>query len=324
MGRPGRPLEHIAVLRTAIYLFVLLDIAQISNGAFAHGDTPEQLSPLKIRSVLPPARAVPHAYVRVLARGGSWPARWSKHRRLPRLAGWVCCAGMLDWLSNNFSYGKIDHDHTALIIALLVLPTVGRARWRDTEGLSELRPLGVALHPGRGRRDVFLFGGGEDPVRRWGWPNSAILTWAFVRRGTGLADQLLRWPWAVVASQWALILLETASPVLLFLRGRALYLLIAVFAFFHLTTWLLLRIHFLPLVICLLAFLPVERVVPVVARPPERSAPLSQARLTPPAGFRRPRSPSGWFCRQVRLRRPDLTSVTISRTGSPRSSAGRR
>ena len=57
----------------------------------------------------------------------------------------------------------------------------------------------------------------------WGWPNSAIFTWAFVRRGTALADQLLRWPWAVVASQWALIILETLSPVLLFLRGKALY-----------------------------------------------------------------------------------------------------
>ena len=49
--------------------------------------------------------------------------------RLPRLAGWVCAVAMLDWVSNGMSYGKVDHDHFALVVALFVLPTVGRAEW---------------------------------------------------------------------------------------------------------------------------------------------------------------------------------------------------
>jgi hypothetical protein len=258
---PAVPLGRIAVLRTAIYLFVLLDLWQITAGAWSHGDAPTQLyKPLGIRELfhLP---APNHTYVRVLAAVIVVSALVAAAGRLPRLAGWVCAAGMLDWVSNNFSYGKIDHDHTALMIALLVLPTVGRARWRDTE-LSEaagwaLRCIQVGVVA-----TYFLSAVAKIRFGGWGWPSSAIFTWAFVRRGTALAHRMLDYPALVVASQWALILLETVSPVLLFLRGKALYLAIALFAGFHLTTYLLLKIHFLPLVICLLAFLPLERLVP--------------------------------------------------------------
>jgi hypothetical protein len=261
---PEVPLARVAVLRSAIYVFVLFDMWRITNGAWSHGDAPEQLyKPLGIRTLfhLP---APSHDYVRVLAVVIVVSALVAATGRLPRLAGWVCAAGMLDWVSNNFSYGKIDHDHTALMIALLVLPTVGRARWRDT-GVSEaagwaLRCIQIGVVA-----TYFLSAAAKIRFGGWGWPNSAIFTWAFVRRGTPLAQRLLDYPALVVASQWSLIILETLSPILLFLRDRALYVAIAAFAGFHLTTYLLLKIHFLPLVICLLAFLPLERLVPASA-----------------------------------------------------------
>ncbi|WP_426566803.1 hypothetical protein ACPPVT_09830 [Angustibacter sp. McL0619] len=278
---PAVPLARVAVLRTAIYLFVLFDIAKISNGAFSHGDTPVQLyQPLGIRKLfhLP----VPsHDYVRVLAVVIVVSALVAATGKLPRLAGWVCAAGMLDWVSNNFSYGKIDHDHTALMIALLVLPTVGRARYRDTE-LSEsagwaLRCIQIGVVA-----TYFLSAAAKIRFGGWGWPSSAIFTWAFVRRGTPLAQRMLDYPFLVVASQWALIILETLSPVLLFLRGKVLYLAIAVFGLFHLSTYLLLKIHFLPLVICLLAFLPLERLVPASA-----STRAARGQRTPWGGTRK-------------------------------------
>jgi hypothetical protein len=54
---------------------------------------------------------------------------------------------------------------------------------------------------------------------------------------------------------------------------------VAAFAGFHLTTWLLIRIHFLPLVVCLAAFLPLERLVNRrrAARPASERLPVAQA-----------------------------------------------
>ncbi|MGL5911329.1 MAG: hypothetical protein ACRCZP_15125 [Phycicoccus sp.] len=258
---PEVPLARLAVFRTAVYLFVLFDIAQVSDVAFSHGDTPASLyRPLVLRSALNLPAPNP-VYVRVLVAVIVISALVAAAGRLPRLAGWTCCAAMLDWLSNAFSYGKVDHDHLALVVALAVLPTAGPARWRD-DGASEaagwaLRCVQVGAVATYALSAVakVRFGG-------WGWPSSAVFTWAFVRRGTGLAEAMLRTPWLVVASQWALITAEALSPALLFLRRRLLYLALAGFASFHLATWLLLRIHFLPLVVCLLAFLPLERLVP--------------------------------------------------------------
>ncbi|GMA85208.1 hypothetical protein GCM10025868_04580 [Angustibacter aerolatus] len=82
-------------------------------------------------------------------------------------------------------------------------------------------------------------------------------------------------PPAVVASQWALIVVETLTPLLLWLRRLPLYAFVALLCGFHLTTYLLLRIHFLPLVVCLAAFLPLERLVP--ARRAQAEAAASQA-----------------------------------------------
>jgi hypothetical protein len=57
-----------------------------------------------------------------------------------------------------------------------------------------------------------------------------------------------------------MLIAEFLSPVVLFLRGKALLLSAAFFLGFHFITFLSLGIHFLPTVICWLAFFPIERV----------------------------------------------------------------
>ncbi|MGL5828052.1 MAG: HTTM domain-containing protein, partial [Angustibacter sp.] len=157
-----------------------------------------------------------------------------------------------------FSFGKIDHDHFALVVALAVLPTVGRVSASDHRatqaGAWALRciQLGVVATYFLSAVAKVRFGG-------WGWPSSAIFTWAFVRRGTPLARQLLDFPWLIRSTQWGLFIAELLSPLLLVVRARLVYLGVLAFAVFHLSTWLLIEIHFLPLAICLLAFLPLEK-----------------------------------------------------------------
>ena len=80
------------------------------------------------------------------------------------------------------------------------------------------------------------------------------------------------------AGQWGLIAIETFSPVVLFLRGKWLYLAISVFFAFHLATFAALGIHFLPTVVCWFAFFPLEkvteRVVQLRRSPSPRGIPI--------------------------------------------------
>lgn len=263
---PATPLARVARLRTAVYLFVLFDVAKVSDVALAHGDTPASLyHPVGLRTLLHLPAPSP-GYVRGLAAVIVVSALVAAAGRLPRLAGWACCLAMLDWLSNAYSYGKIDHDHLALVVALAVLPTVARAGWRD-RGTSEAAGWAIRCVQVAVVATYFLSAVAKVRFAGWGWPSSAIFTWAFVRRGTHLADLMLTQPWLVKASQWALFLAEALSPALLVVRPRLRYLGVAAFGLFHLTTWLLIEIHFLPLVVCLLAFLPLERLPRVAADP---------------------------------------------------------
>jgi len=69
---------------------------------------------------------------------------------------------------------------------------------------------------------------------------------------------LLHLPGLLHASQWGLLLLETASPLMLVGRPRLAALGAAGWALFHLVTWASIGIHFLPTAICLTAFWPLE------------------------------------------------------------------
>ncbi len=254
---PPIALRRIAILRVVLYLFVLFDITKVANDPVPHGSVPASLyRPILLRSWLHLPAPNP-AYVHVLQAVLVVSALVAATGRLPRLAGWTCCLAMLDWLSNDYSYTKIDHDQFAFVVALAVLPTVGRARLGDRT-LSEAAGWAVRCIQIGAVACYFLAAVSKMRFGGWGWANGAVFTWAFTRRGTGLAHALVRVPHLVVLTQWLVLTAEAFSPLMLWLRGRALYAYVAFFGTFHLMTYLTIKIHFLPLVICLLAFLPLE------------------------------------------------------------------
>ncbi len=277
------PLSRIALLRVAIYLFVIDDLFFVVNDVFAHADS----SPVLYRSMrlrdwlhLPvPQHDYVHVLRWVIIIGCLLCASGRLPRRLGILTGFVVAAGFTDWVSIGMSYSKVDHDHFALIVAVWVLPTIGVARFRDRTrseaagwALLCIQVACVAVYF-LSAISKFRFGGLD-------WPTGSTFAWAITRRGTSLGDLLLDPPWILTVSQFLIITLELLTPLLLVLRGRPRYLFVIVLFGFHLSTYLALKIHFLPLVVCLLAFLPLERIVAQI-----------RARSTHPAQLNPPRSP---------------------------------
>ncbi len=260
------PLARVAVFRTVVYLFLLYDIFVLVNDVVPHGYAADLYRPLFIGRVLPlpePSPVLVHTLQVVIVIGSLVAATG----RLPRLAGWIVAVCYLEWLVVGMSFGKVDHDHLALLVALWVLPTVGRARFGDgtpsAAGGWALRCIQVAT--------IATYVGSA--FAKWSrngapfaWGGSAVFTWAIIRRGTEFIDWILEYPWLLRISQWMLLIAEFLSPIVLFLHGRALLLAAGFFLSFHLVTYLSLGIHFLPTVICWLAFFPLERLVPPVRR----------------------------------------------------------
>ncbi|MGP9707898.1 hypothetical protein [Brachybacterium sp. AOP24-D1-21] len=272
---PALPLARIRVLRVILYAFVVLDVLTFSRDVLAHANNAGFYTPLALARLLhlPPVTA-PLAWtllVLILAGCAAAIAGWR-----PRLSGTVVALAFWLWMLYSNSYGYVAHDHMALMVAVAVLPTVRGASRTGPEsggalpaggdpasgGASEaagwaLRAIQLAVIATYFFSVVpkILYSGS---LANWG--NSAILTWASIRRGSGLAHWLVEFtPWVFVPAQWAGLALEALSPVVLFLRGKALYLAVALYLGFHLSTLALLGIHFLPTAICWAAFLPLER-----------------------------------------------------------------
>lgn len=72
------------------------------------------------------------------------------------------------------SYGEVDHDRIAYLVALAVLPTLGRARFSGLD-----------------------------------WPTGARLARALVRRGTDLSEWTLAVPYLPATVQWVMPILES-------------------------------------------------------------------------------------------------------------------
>jgi hypothetical protein len=260
------PLARVALFRTVVYLFLLYDIFVLVNDVVPHGYAAELYRPLFIGRVLPlpePSPVLVHTLQVVLVIGALIAATG----RLPRLAGWVVAVCYLEWLVIGMSFGKVDHDHLALLVALWVLPTVGRARFGD---LTPSEAGGWAFRCIQVATIATYVGSAFAKWSRNGapfaWGGSAVFTWAIIRRGTEFIDWILEYPWLLRISQWMLLIAEFLSPIVLFLHGKALLLAVGFFLSFHLVTYLSLGIHFLPTVICWLAFFPLERLVPPVRR----------------------------------------------------------
>ncbi len=259
---PVLPEARIAYLRTVLYLFVLLDIHLIVADPIPLSRHPELYRPLMLERLLhlpPPSVPVTTSLYVVLVVGSVVAAA----NRLPRLAGWVVAAGFTWWAAIGMSYGKVDHDHMALVLALWLLPTVGvlRGRWRSRDASAQagwaLKCIQIAVVG-----TYFLSALTKVRNGHWtltSWPESATLTWAIVRRPHGLGQFLLPFPALLHGMQWFAFLAELTSVVVLWLRGRALLGAALFWMGFHVFTVTILYIHFAPTVVCWLAFTPLER-----------------------------------------------------------------
>lgn len=278
--RPA-PLARVAVLRAVLYLFVVWDVLYLTNDVLGHAYAPDLARPLLLSRLLHlPGPSVPLAWtLLVLVVVASLVAATG---RLPRVAGWTAGIAFLLWMLDSQGFSYVSHDHMALVLALLVLPTVGRARFTDT-GSSEA--AGWAIRVIQVATVLTYFGSAVVKWVRagspWAWANGSVFVWAILRRGSDVIRWTLEVPVLLHVGQWVLLVAEFLAPVALALRGRLLLALVAFFLVFHAMTFAALGIHFLPTAVCWLAFAPTERLVPWVQ---DRAARVARrVRRTAPA-----------------------------------------
>jgi len=262
---PVVPDSRVAIFRTICYLFVILDMHLIVRDPIPLSRHPELYRPLMLERLfqLPPPSLPLTLTLYVILLVGCLAAAANRY---PKTAGYVVAASFTWWTAIGMSYGKVDHDHLALIVALWVLPSVGSipGRWhgplRSAQAGWALRCVQIAV--------LFTyFLSAVTKIRSGGWsltswPESSILMWAVVRRPNGLGQFLMPYPELLHLMQWFAFTAELGSLVVLWLRGRALLLAALFWLSFHVFTVAVLYIHFAPTLICWLAFAPLERFRP--------------------------------------------------------------
>jgi hypothetical protein len=257
------PKGRIAAFRTLVYLFVAADMVVFTPWVRAHADTPASLyRPLLIGRLLPlptPTALVVHTVFWVLLVVTLAAATG----RAPRLLGWVVFLLYFEWMVIAMSYGKVDHDRFGFLVALAVLPTAGRARHGSSEtseaGGWALRVTQIAV--------VCTYFLSAFAKMRFGgehWGTSSVLAQAIIRRGTPLADLIASVPGLLIVSQFGIIAFEFLSPLVFAVPARRRGWAIAFFYSFHLATFATITISFMPHLIAMTSFLPLERVRPVV------------------------------------------------------------
>jgi len=186
--------------------------------------------------------------------------------RLPRMVqhgGGLVLAGAFSlWAMWGMSYGYVSHDHMAITVGIVLLTTAGTARYGSGAAADEragwplrmIQVFTVLTYFGSVMAKFSLSGGS---LLRWA--NSGTLAWAFIRRPNEFNQLFVANAALLRVGQWGALMLELFSPLVFLLRARSLMLAVAAFAGFHLTTYLLLGIHFLPTAVCWTAFLPLER-----------------------------------------------------------------
>ena len=260
------PLARIAVLRVVVHLFVPVDVLLTTTFVRAHASVPADLYvPLRIGRLLPLPTPGPWVEVLqvVLVAAALVAALAAVRDRLPRLTGWLVAVLYLQWMVVAMSYGKVDHDRFAFLVALFVLPSVGRASLRSRERTEaagwalQMIALAVVATYVLAAVAKIRFGG-------WDWVSGATFTRAVVRRSTPLSEPLLDVPVVLQAAQYGIMLVEVCVAPLLLVRwrdARITWALTVGFLAFHLMTFAMITIIFLPHCVALLALLPLERLV---------------------------------------------------------------
>jgi hypothetical protein len=253
------PLARIAVFRTIAYLFIPVDVFLTTAWVRAHAAVPtEYYQPLTIAEYLPlptPTSTVVHVVQWALVVAALAAATG----RSPRLLGTAVFVLYFEWMVIAMSYGKVDHDRIAFLVALAVLPTIGRVRWRDRRS-SEAAGWAMAAVFVTVMLTYFLAAWAKMRFGGWDWATGSTLARAIVRRGTVLSDWTLDVPGLLVAAQWAMLVLEFASPLMLLVwsnRGRVA--LVVFLLGFHVAVFASVKIIFLPHCVAILSILPWER-----------------------------------------------------------------
>jgi hypothetical protein len=257
------PVARIAWLRTIAYLFVPVDVLVTTPWVAQHGRVPGALyQPLQIGRLL--HLPTPGRWVTALGAALVVSALVAATGRLPRLLGTVVAVLYLEWMVIAFSYGKVDHDRVGFLVLLAVLPTVGRATWRD-QTRSERAGWAISATTLAVTATYFLSSFAKLRFGGMDWVDGATLTRAVVRRGTWLSTPLLHHTWVLHAFQYVLLGVELLVSPLLLVRWRdrrVTWLLVGGFYVFHLMTFLTISIVFLPHCVALLALLPLEKLTP--------------------------------------------------------------
>jgi hypothetical protein len=263
------PLARIAVFRVIAYLFIPIDVFLTTAWVRAHADVPpEWYQPLLVGRLLhlpTPTQTV----VVVVQWALVLAALAAASGRAPRLLGAAVFLLYGEWMVIAMSYGKVDHDRIAFLVALAVLPTIGRARFRDRRP-SEAAGWAMAAVLVTVMLTYFLAAWAKVRFGGWDWPTGSTLTRAVLRRGTDLSNWTLELPWLLGTAQWVMLVLEFLAPLMLFARSdRARIGLVLFLLGFHLMVYAGVTIIFLPHCVAILSILPWER---LAARLPRTAA----------------------------------------------------
>ena len=257
------PKGRVAAFRTLVYLFVAADLVVFTPWVRHHAGTPADLyEPLLVGRLLHLPTPTP-----LLVHGVFWVllavSLAAATGRVPRLLGWTVFALYFEWMVIAMSYGKVDHDRVGLLVALAVLPTVGRARHGDptrTEAggwAMRVTQIAVVCTYFLAALAKLRFGGLD-------WVTSSVLARAIVRRGTELADLIAGVPYLLILAQFGIMAFELASPAIFLLHGRWRNRAVAFFYSFHAVTFATITISFAPHLAALAGFLALEKIRPVV------------------------------------------------------------
>jgi hypothetical protein len=253
------PLARVAVFRVIAYLFIPIDVFLTTAWVRAHADVPpEWYQPLLVGRLLHLPTPT-YTLVIVVQWALLLAALAAATGRAPRLLGATVFLLYAEWMVIAMSYGKVDHDRIAFLVALAVLPTIVRARFRDRRP-SEAAGWAMAAVFGTVMLTYFLAAWAKIRFGGWDWATGSTLTRAVVRRGTELSEWTLDVPWLLPSAQWVMLAVELAAPLMLLVRNdRARAALVVFLLGFHVMVFAGVTIIFLPHCIAILSILPWER-----------------------------------------------------------------
>ncbi|WP_245828231.1 HTTM domain-containing protein [Micromonospora avicenniae] len=256
------PRGRVAAFRTLIYLFVAADLVFFTPWVRTRVNVPGDLyQPLLVGRLAHLPTPTP-ALVAVIFWTLLGLALLAASGRAPRLLGWSVFALYLEWMIIAMSYGKVDHDRFGLLVALAVLPTVGRARHGDP---TRCEAAGWALRVTQIAVVCTYFLAAWAKLRFGGldWLTGSVLARAIIRRGTDLADLIAQVPYLLIVAQFGIIAFELASPLVFLVPARWRLWTVGFFYSFHLVTFATITISFAPHLAAMAGFLPLERVRPI-------------------------------------------------------------